>query len=199
MLVAGYEQQFNESLRYWRTRFIVIPTSEPPTSVPTSEKVKLDEEETRLLGSDKLAELFTKVRWNPNPSDELPPIRFLPTYLGPTACVIDEHVVSELEEIHSAGPLGKKPKSDRDIADLSLPALAKLILTKAENGGLGVRDHRWHTNVYQDSFTGYDFVTWLVREFRDVSTREQGAEWGTKLQEQGLFEHCRGRYPFFDG
>ena len=31
MLVAGYEQQFNESLRYWRTRFVVIPTLEPPT------------------------------------------------------------------------------------------------------------------------------------------------------------------------
>ena len=197
MLIAGYEQQFNESLRYWRTRFVVIPTNEPPTT--TSEKVKLDEEETRLLGSDKLAELFSKIRWNPNPADDLPPVRFLPTYLGPTACVVDEHIVSELEIIHSAGPFGKKVKSDRDIAEMSLPALAKLILAKEENGGLGVRDHRWHTNVYQDSFTGYDFVSWLVREFRDVSTREQGAEWGSKLQEQGLIEHCRGRYPFFDG
>jgi hypothetical protein len=31
LLIAGYEQQVNESLRYWRTRFVVIPTLEPPT------------------------------------------------------------------------------------------------------------------------------------------------------------------------
>ena len=160
--------------------------------------MKLDEEETRLLGSDKLAELFSKIRWNPT-NDDLPPVRFLPTYLGPTACVIDDHIVAELEEIHSVGPYGKKLKSDRDISEMTLPALAKLMLAKEENGGLGVRDHKWHATVYQDSFTGYDFVSWLVKEFRDVSTREQGAEWGVRLQEQGLMEHCRGKYPFFDG
>ncbi|KAG8869350.1 vacuolar membrane-associated protein iml1 [Serendipita sp. 405] len=30
MLVFGYEQQFAENMRYWRTRFIVIPTEEKP-------------------------------------------------------------------------------------------------------------------------------------------------------------------------
>ena len=38
-----------------------------------------------------------------------------------------------------------------------------------------------------------------MREFRDVSTREQGTEWGAKLQEQGLFDHCRGAHGFLDG
>ena len=81
MLIAGYENQFNESLRYWRTRFLVIPADEVPQSSigPTGEK--LNDEEIRLLGMDKLAELFTKVRWV-SPEDKgkpIPPVRFLPT------------------------------------------------------------------------------------------------------------------------
>ena len=63
MLVAGYERQFNESLRYWRTRFVVIPTLEPPQLDVGPYGEKLNEEETRLLGIDKLAELFSKLRW----------------------------------------------------------------------------------------------------------------------------------------
>ena len=81
MLASGYENQFNESLRYWRTRFVIIPTDEPPlTSVgPLGEK--LNDEEIRLLGMDKLAELFSKVRWS-SPDErgkQYPPVRFLPT------------------------------------------------------------------------------------------------------------------------
>jgi hypothetical protein len=68
-----------------------------------------------------------------------------------------------------------------------------------EEDGVRIRHYQWHLSQYPDAFTGYDFVSWLVREFRDVSSRAQGAEWGVKLQEQGLFEHCRGQHGFLDG
>ena len=200
MLVAGYEHQFNESLRYWRTRFIVIPTIESPPTLYGPSGDKLDDEEVRLLGSDKLAELFSRIRWTPGGADEkqaaIPAVRFLPTYLGPTASVLDDYLVSQLEEIHSSGPLGKKMKSEKDIADMTLTAIAKAM---REEGGLSVKEHRWHVRVYPDSFTGYDFVSWLVREFRDVPTRDHGVEWGIKLMQQGLMEHCRGMHGFLDG
>ncbi|KAH9832871.1 uncharacterized protein C8Q71DRAFT_713521 [Rhodofomes roseus] len=198
MLVAGYESQFNDSIRYWRTRFVVIPTDESPGihSGPNGEE--LNDEEVRLLGIDKLAELFSRARWIP-PEDRgkpVPPLRFLTTDLDPAASVLDESLTAQLEEIHASGPLRKKPKSAKDISDMSLAVIAKAM---REEDGVPIKEHRWHGRKYANSFTGSDFVSWLVREFRDVSNREQGTEWGAKLQEQGLFEHCRGAHGFLDG
>ncbi|KIY46963.1 hypothetical protein FISHEDRAFT_46255 [Fistulina hepatica ATCC 64428] len=199
MLVAGYENQLNESLRYWRTRFIVIPTVDPPqlSSAPNGEK--LNAEEIRIMGIDKLAEQFTKLRRrsleDSSDSGAHAPVRFLPTTLNPTECVLDDALMEQLEQIHAAGPLRKKMKSDKELADMSLSTLAQAM---REDSGL-IKHNHWHHNSYPNSFTGFDFVSWVVREFRDVSTRAQGAEWGVKLQEQGLLEHCRGSHNFLDG
>lgn len=196
-LVAGYAHDFSESLRYWRTRFVVIPTAEPPPSNVFTEK--LDDEEVRLMGIDKLAELFMKARWvhpaEASVSQATIP-RFLPTSLGPAASVLDENLVARLEEIHAAGPARKKVKSERDIDGLSLANVAKAM---REEDGVPIKDHRWHSTTYKDSFTGWDLASWLLREFRDVSTREQAMECGVKLMNQGLFEHCREAHGFLDG
>ncbi|CCM05881.1 uncharacterized protein FIBRA_08118 [Fibroporia radiculosa] len=198
MLIAGFENQWNESIRYWRTRFVVIPTDDHPLTNVGPKGEKLSDEEVRLMGIDKLAELFTKARWCP-PEDRgkpIAPVRFLTTDLGPAACIFDESLTAQLDEIHATGPLRKKVKSDRDIVDLSLSAIAKAM---REEDGLPIKDHKWHGIKYANSFTGADFVSWVVREFRDVSSREQGIEWGVRLQEQGLFDHCRGTHSFLDG
>ncbi|KIL00075.1 hypothetical protein PAXRUDRAFT_822018 [Paxillus rubicundulus Ve08.2h10] len=198
MLVAGYEHQFNESLRYWRTRFVVLPSSEAPEMTTGPSGDRLNEEEIRLMGIDKLAETFTKARWQ-HPDErgqQLPPVRFLPTTLGPAYSVLDEPLMTQLDEMHAAGPLKKKMKSEREIADMSLSAIGKAM---RDEDGIPIKLHRWHRSKYPDSFTGFDFVSWLVREFRDVSSREQATEWGAKLLEQGLFIHCTGRHGFLDG
>ncbi|KDR67969.1 hypothetical protein GALMADRAFT_79088 [Galerina marginata CBS 339.88] len=197
MLVAGYEHHFNESLRYWRTRFVVIPTAEKPhvTIGPSGEK--LNDEEARILGIEKLAEQFTKLRWQP-PEEKLThlPVRFLPTTLDPAMSVLDDALMDQLDQIHAQGPLRKKMKSEREIGEMSPSTIAKAM---REEDGVPIKFYQWHHSQYPDSFIGYDFVSWLVREFRDVSTRAQATEWGVKLQEQGLFEHCRGYHNFLDG
>ena len=177
---------------------MVIPTDEVPQSNVGPAGEKLNEEEIRLMGMDKLAELFSKVRWLP-PEDkgkQLPPVRFLTTDLGPVPSVLDESLVAQLDDIHAAGPLRKKMKSERDVADLSLAAIAKAM---REEDGVSIKEHRWHGAKYPNSFLGSDFVSWLIREFRDVSNREQAVEWGSKLQEQELFDHCRSVHGFLDG
>jgi hypothetical protein len=200
MLVAGYEQQFNESLRYWRTRFVVIPTLEPPTysgNISGGGSDRLDEEEIRILGIEKLMEMFSRVRWQPpdeRAAGPAPSVRLLVTDVGPAAMVLDDNLTARLDEIHEAGPLRKKMKSERDIADMSLAAIAKAM---REEDGVPIKEHRWQRQKHPDSFLGFEFVNWLIREFRDVSTRDQATEWGVKLQEQGLFEHSSGRHGFF--
>ncbi|TBU46873.1 hypothetical protein BD309DRAFT_562741 [Dichomitus squalens] len=194
MLVAGYENKFAESLRYWRTRFVIIPTDESPHASVAPGGEKLNEEETRLLGMDRLADLFSRARIDID--QNTPPVRFITTDLGPAECILDEGITAQLDEIHASGPLKKKVKSERDIADMSLPAIAKAM---REDDGVLIKEHRWHGRKYPNSFTGTQFVSWLVREFRDISNREQATEWGAKLMEQGLFDHCRGRHGFLDG
>ncbi|KAI6045628.1 hypothetical protein EDC04DRAFT_2877047 [Pisolithus marmoratus] len=190
MLVAGYEHQFNESLQCWRTKFVVIPSVDPPQVNTGPSGEKLDDEEIRLMGIDKLAEMFTKARWQfpDERGQQMTPVRFLPTTLGPVHSVMDESLMTQLDEIHAAGPLKKKMKSEREIADMPPIAIAKAM---REEDGVPIKLHRWHRMSFPDSFTGFDFV--------DVSSREQGVEWGTKLLEQGLFVHCTGRHGFLDG
>ncbi|KAF9521450.1 hypothetical protein CPB83DRAFT_900720 [Crepidotus variabilis] len=210
MLVAGYEHDFNESMRYWRTRFIVIPTVEPPRIREAAGNEELNEEEARILGIERLAELFTKLRWQaPDDKDKAsssyshshppppPPVRFLPTTLDPATSVLDPNLMDALDSIHALGPLRKKMKSEREITDMTLSTLAKLM--RDPEDGVPIKFHQWHGSAYPDSFVGYDFVSWLVREFRDVGGRVQATEWGNKLQDKGLFEHCRGKHSFLDG
>ncbi|KII88192.1 hypothetical protein PLICRDRAFT_41333 [Plicaturopsis crispa FD-325 SS-3] len=198
MLVAGFEHQFSESLRYWRTRFIVMPTAEAPQTKLGPSGEMLNAEEIRLMGIDKLADMFSKLRWQfpEEKTNPPPPVRFLPTTLLPASSVLDSSLMAQLDELHAAGPLRKKMKSEREIGDTSLLAIAKAM---REEDAVPIKHYQWHHLHYPDAFTGFDFVSWLVREFRDVSSREQGAEWGVKLQEQGLFEHCKGNHGFLDG
>ena len=177
---------------------MVIPTDEPPVTTTGPLGEKLNDEEVRLLGMEKLAEQFSRIRWCPteDKNKQHPPVRFLFTDLGPTQCILDDTLVSQLDEIHAAGPLKKKVKSERDLADTSLASIAKAM---REEDGVPMKDRKWHGRCYPNCFTGTDMVSWLVREFRDVPTREQATDWGAKLQEQGLFEHCRGTHGFLDG
>lgn len=198
MVVAGYEQQFGSSSRFWRTRFLVIPTEEPPQVIHGTSGELLNEEEIRLAGMDKLADLFNKARWTlpGEKTDSSPVLRFLPTYLGPAACVLDEGILSQLEEIHASGPLKKKKNSEKVFEEHSLQMLAKAM---RDVDGVPIKDHKWHGSLYQDSFTGAELTSWLIREFRDISTREQAVEAGSSLHTQGLIEHCRKLHGFLDG
>ncbi|KAF5323868.1 hypothetical protein D9611_008253 [Ephemerocybe angulata] len=200
MLVAGYEHHLHDSLRYWRTRFIVIPTAEPPVLSVGPSGESLNEEEIRIIGIEKLVEQFSKLRWQP-PDERLthpmPPVRFLPTTLDPAMSVLDDSLIEQLDQIHAMGPMRKKAKSDKDIADLTLSQIVKLM--REEPDGVPIKHYLWHRTTYANSFIGADLVNWILREFRDVSSRAQATEWGVKLFEQGLFEHCRGEHGFLDG
>lgn len=202
MVVAGWEHQdqlgFVESMRYWRTRFMVIPTAEPPVLTHGPSGEPLNEEEVRILGIEKLADLFTKLRWL-KPEEKLsrpPPIRFLQTTLNPSISVLDDSLVEQLDQIHAEGPMRKNAKSDKDIADLAPGQVVKLM---REPNGVPIKHYLWHRTMYANSFIGADLVEWLLREFRDISSREQATQWGVKLFEQGVFEHCRAYHGFLDG
>ncbi|KEP52401.1 vacuolar membrane-associated protein IML1 [Rhizoctonia solani 123E] len=199
-LVAGYERDLSDALRYWRTRYLVIPSEDSPPAPfrgSTGEGETLDEEEIRLLGvTERLAELFSRARWLRPDETDLPPPRFVETTLDPAVCVLDDSLMTQIEELHARGPLKKKRLSERVLEEMSLGSIARAM---REENGVPIKEHKWHGIQYPDSFTGREFVSWLVREFKDVSTREQGIEHGNRLLSAGLFEHCRGTHGLLDG
>ena len=181
----------------------MIPSADSPVTNIGPNGEKLDDEEIRLVGMEKLAELFSRVRWQASDGSlgtgpqTQHVVRFLPTDLGPATCVLDEALMNRLDEIHAFGPLRKNMRSEKEISQMSLGAIARAM--REDPVSLPIKDHRWQGKIYADAFTGSDFVNWLVKEFRDVSSKEQAVEVGGKLQAQGLFDHARRTYGFLDG
>ncbi|PWZ00659.1 hypothetical protein BCV70DRAFT_174985, partial [Testicularia cyperi] len=201
-LIAGYvDERFVESLRYWRTRFVLVPSegSPPPMKAPTGED--LDDEEIRLIGTDKLAELFHRARYirSKEERDQVHVQRFLPTSLDPAMSLQDEDFMKQLGEENAkqtarSASMTKK-RAQKTLAGRTLDVVAK----DMRSGGLGINDRIWHRMLYSDTFTGADLVTWMCSEYNDVRSREEATEWGNQLMAEGLFEHVHKSHGFLDG
>lgn len=134
---------------------------------------------------DVLAELFTRPysqRTSEHESLDVP-LRSLPDTVSSATSARGESSTSLLSGLRARVFVQKRANSSREIGDMSLCAIAKAMMLKED----GVPIENRHS---QNSFARYDFVSWLMREFNDVSTRAEAVEWGVKLVEQGLFERC---------
>ncbi|KAI8819385.1 uncharacterized protein EV422DRAFT_489688, partial [Fimicolochytrium jonesii] len=66
-LISGYQEELTENLRFWRTRFLLIPVENVNHVNPflNPQNDNLDEEEIRVVGFEKFIEVFEKSRWVP--------------------------------------------------------------------------------------------------------------------------------------
>lgn len=158
---------------------------------------RLSDEECRLLGTDRLAELFGKARWlaHDEALDQFTPPRFLYTWLDPPSSVLDTALMESLDDLNATAAIGKPRHVNKSLEGMSLNAIAKAM---QEEKGL-ISDRHWNRKLYPDSFTGHEFVSWVLKTFSDFSTREQAAEWGNSLVEKGFFQHVRDEHRFMDG
>lgn len=197
--ITGYQRDFGDLVRYWRTRYLVIPSEEAPLEryAESGFKERLSDEECRLLGINRLAALFHQSRWvaPEEVKDAYAAPQFLPTTLDPSACVLDEVLMTQLDESNATAATGQRRISDKEFEGTALATLAQLM---RDEPGL-IQDNQWHGNTYPDTFTGRQWVSWAVRTFRDVSTREEAEEKGTQLCSNGLFTHIRRDHGFMDG
>ncbi|KAI5450651.1 vacuolar membrane-associated protein iml1 [Naganishia albida] len=197
-LISGVEDELTDALRYWRTRFLLIPSGQPqPTmTAPTGEPLR--EEEIHIVGATKLLEMIGKSRWTPYGSkkDTTPP-SLLPTWLDPSACVTDPFLMEQLDKLQKGHKSLIKPDSPMEIHNATLESIAAAM--RDPEKGLPISDRWWHRVAYPDSFQGDAFVTWLQTMYTDIKTREQAVEWGQRLQKKGLIEHCNGYHGFLDG
>lgn len=221
-LIAGHaeDDSFVEGLRFWRTRFVVVPSEGSPPTMTGPSGEKLSDEEVRLVGMDRLADLFTRAKWKPrDPTSSsrqrvaaaksfTAPLRFIPTSLDPAMSVDDDEfmklvMASHAEELDEArarrgGPSGSL-SSSRQLAkaQADLQQLAQDMYSS--ESGVKINDRIWHRILYTDAFTGTEFVTWLCRRFDDVHSRDEATQWGARLMDAGLFEHVDRFHGFLDG
>ncbi|KAG9288504.1 hypothetical protein G9A89_015710 [Geosiphon pyriformis] len=196
-LVAGYQDVLLETLKFWRTRFILIPMENFPnnaTLISTNEN--LDEEEVRVNGIYNFLEIFQKAVWiSPNEMREsaqkkkFSKPKLILTTLDPSVYVkTPDAITSRRGSIHHA--------DERLNKDSKLSTIAQALLHPVT--GI-VRERRWHLRQYENAIVGNELVDWLIKHFSDIDSRESAIEFGNELQRRDLFDHCTKRHKFMDG
>lgn len=214
--IAGHEEQqagrFNEHLRFWRARFVLIPVDPPSSARRHLQTVNEDnEEEIRLEGIRKLTQLWQRYRHIPpderrfqapmrtrkdtNPLDIIYQTRNPSSIIAAELDRLDSTLLAENES--GGRPVQLLPDTELyQRSNLNLASLAQTI-----QGDKGVRrmDRRWHWRLHYNCFIGSDLTTWLLTNFKDIDTREEAIDLGNELMKGGLFQHVEKRHNFRDG
>ena len=185
-LISGAEDQLTDSLRYWRTRFILIPSDRSHVSSQGPIGETFSEQEVYINGATRLLELISKHRWKGGNEDlNSAPLRLLPTWLAPSACVTDTLLMQDLQALQGGSPSQSKfVESLGEISQSTLQDIAKAM--RDPKNGLRISDRWWQKTFHPDTFQGDDFVTWLLDAYDGIKSRESATDWGRKLMDQGL-------------
>ncbi|KAI7859494.1 hypothetical protein BDC45DRAFT_216782 [Circinella umbellata] len=223
-LVAGYQEELTDNLRFWRARFIVIPRetlpSNPPGMTP-SQQDQLDDEEKRLALFNTWLQNLRKAKWlTPQEREEMQKRRkkdlFGYTDFGLKITTMDPSAYVTSEASKSAQPstssiFGGVSTQHTSLLSsivgqplgLSRDSKSKDIVVAMRDPKAGVKmfDRRWHFKVYRNSFVGSEMVDWMVGQFDDISTREEAVALGNALMERSppLFVSSSNRHAFLDG
>ena len=206
--IAGYLEDFSETLRFWRARFVLIPVEVPPRGRrPLPELAEDSSEETRLEGIRKLTQLWQRYRVLPHDErtyqsmqrrKDPNPLAIEYQTRDPSAIVAAGPESSLLSETDSSLP-GTNLFSESETYTTKSVDLVKLAQDLQSDKGIKVMDRRWHWRLHYNCFVGFDLVTWLLERFRDIETREDAEAFGNELMEQGLFQHVQKKHRFRDG
>ena len=199
----------------WNARFVFIPDHELTAVARKAAGAEHDnDEEINLEGIKQLSQLWQRNRhvdaWlgederkpedaprqrrNPNPLDIIYrtdcPSKVVAAELQ-DFMPCDDKITSEFQ---NAQVLPEMEHFQR--TNLNIVLLAKAIQGKS---GIPLSDRRWHFTLYRNCFVGIDLTSWLLANFRDVTSREEAVVLGNELMREGLFMHVRGKHEFRDG
>lgn len=142
-LIAGEEERLQSNLRFWRARYLLIPSGREPTSVAGlmprgTQGEEYNTSEILITGAVKVLELLGKYQWK-GPGAHPTPLRLLATTFDPSTCVLDEGLLGELERLTSGK---EKIDAGHTLEGMTLPALADMM--NKPNNGLIIRDRWWN-------------------------------------------------------
>lgn len=231
--LAGHHDEMMEVLRFWRARFVLIPLV--PLSNANSKTQNGDNpEEIRIEGIKRLASLWQRHRWVPpserrfqsigNRHADSSPLNIVYKTEDPSTVITAEleslPFTEGLEGVARKGQL-LSSRERFTKSNLNLTALAEAMQQPVENGGVPLRNRRWHLRLHYNSFIGSDMTSWLLDNFEDLDSRDDAVALGNALmvvgddgkgkdkekdagesksdKNKGLFVHVEKRHPFRDG
>lgn len=184
-LISGEQNALTEDLRYWRTRFILIPSerSAPVIQAPTGEN--LNEQEVHIAGAERVLEAIDKYRWRkPGDTASIKRLKLLPNSESPSVCVKNPLLMQQLADHHTNTEAAPPNRNQAEIGKLSLAEIATAMRDPANR--LPIDDNWWYKMAYPETFTGDAFATWLLAMYSDIKSRDAAVEHGRRLQTQGL-------------
>ena len=202
--IAGYRDNFSDSLRFSRARFILIPLEAPSMQQETLEETQLDgirqltqvwQKHRYLADDERHLKISHKKKKDPNPLA----IDFQtrdPSNIVAAAVMNDTNTLSIPERESSLFP---HIADEADSYHTDNYELRKLAVELQEAKGIKMADRRWHLILHHNCFVGSDLVTWLLQNFDDIETRDQAADFGNRLMSEGLFQHVTKRHQLKDG
>ena len=235
--LAGHYDEMMESLRFWRARFVLIPVSMRNSAAPRAHAAD-NPEEVRIEGIKRLSHLWQKNRYippseqwlnTPNPADRNDSNLLNIVYKTEDPSIVIAAELESLPLVENQDPSTRKGqllsrKERFRKSSLNLTTLAEAMQQPLEQGGVNLRNRRWHLRLHANSFIGSDMTTWLLDNFEDLDTREDAEALGNKLMVQddgknkdkdkdkekdgadlkdekprGLFVHVEKRHNFRDG
>lgn len=217
-LVAGYQEELTDNLRFWRARFIVIPRESLPTNITLTGALHdhLNEEEKRLALFESWIQNIRKAKWlTPEEREELlkrrkKEIGFSDlgvklTTMDPSAYVASDAMRATLPvSLHESKSTHGNILSSIIIGQgLTRDSRSKDIAVALQDpkGGVKIMDRRWHFRMFSDVFTGTEFVDWIIGQIEEITTREQAVQFGNSLMQRKppLFHSATKRHSFLDG
>ncbi|KAL7627283.1 vacuolar membrane-associated protein iml1 [Parahypoxylon ruwenzoriense] len=190
--LAGHTDEMTENLRFWRARFVLIPMY-PRTSSVLAVRNEDDEEEVRLEGIKRLAQIWQRHRFlspserqfqsagarkrDPNPLDIIYKTE------DPSVVISAEMetlpLFENVETTHRKGLVSDKERFSK--SNFNIATLAEAIQQPVELGGIRMQTRRWHFRIHYHCFIGSDMTTWLLDNFEDLESREEAVELGNSL------------------
>lgn len=222
--IGGHFDEMSESLRFWRARYVLIPTTSSKDL--TNPKYADNEEEVRLEGIRYLAQQWLKHRYvppserrfqpqGPRMSKDPNPLDIVYKTEDPSVVIAAEletlPLIETLEPGNRRGHLVTNRNQFKKSA-FNYATLAEAMQQPVEDGGVRLQNRRWHLRLHYNCFIGSDMTSWLLDNFEDLESREEAEALGNSLmvdktrdddkdgaKEPGLFEHVEKRHQFRDG
>ncbi|KAM9939049.1 hypothetical protein OXX80_001474 [Metschnikowia pulcherrima] len=199
-LIAGYEDAVPDISQHFRQmKFVVMPGPLPANAYHISNE-KLSEEEIRLEGLRKLIALIERGRCKNGEEDSakigeeiFQEINF---YTGNLHDFLNEQ--AEYFDVSGTKPSNSLIITDGSRFNMNIK-LSQLAQELQSEGGLKLVDRTWHFKFHPHCFLGSDLVSWLIKSFDDIDSREAATEYGQTLMDKKLICHVEDRHGFLDG
>lgn len=201
-ILTGYEDQVFNDPRMYRIRLVLVPVNVSGKSANHDTSDKLTIEEYRLEGLKVLLTQLQRGIYDKNGKREsrreakknVPSVEY---YTGDF-----DNFLLKLKENHEIEGFQKdslfiQPNERFDQQSIKLSQLATEL--QAPTTGIKLVDRTWHLRVHKRCFIGHEFVTWLLKNFKDIKKPNDAVIYGNFLMKQGLFHHVENRHTFLNG